>query len=91
MHSQVYRNLFKRHSLPDWVAEVVQDSLLLSTTPKQKDTLKNDLGADSLDKICILCHLEQKFDIQIPDDTEVGWKTVADITSYLENRLFGSE
>jgi acyl carrier protein len=87
----VYNRVFGRHYLPNEVAEVVKEVLCLKETPKQTDLLKNDLGMDSIDRICILDGLERKFNLQIPDDIEVKWKKVEDITYYLDNILFGSE
>lgn len=47
----------------------------------------NDLDASSLDIVEMLMMLEEKYEIQIPEDTAENMKTVKDVVVYLEQRL----
>lgn len=48
--------------------------------------LAEDLGADSLDAVDVVMSLEEKFDIEIPDEAAQGLKTVGDLVSYIETQ-----
>ncbi|MGM0608580.1 MAG: acyl carrier protein [Candidatus Muiribacteriota bacterium] len=45
----------------------------------------DDLGADSLDIVEIMMALEEKYDIEIPDEEAEKIKTVGDAVKYIEN------
>ncbi len=49
----------------------------------------DDLGADSLDVVEMLMLLEEKYDIEIPEEVAENMKTVKDVVEYLEARLQG--
>ena len=49
-------------------------------------SLKEDLGADSLDAVQLISDLEEVFGIEIPDDEAEKLLTVGDIFTYLEKR-----
>lgn len=49
--------------------------------------LAEDLGADSLDAVEVVMALEDKYDIEIPDEAAQGLKTVGDLVSYIETKL----
>ncbi|MDR2905427.1 MAG: acyl carrier protein [Helicobacteraceae bacterium] len=44
-----------------------------------------DLGADSLDVVELVMALEEKFDVEIPDEDAEKIKTVGDAIKYVEN------
>ena len=46
--------------------------------------IKGDLGADSLDIIELIMSIEEKFDLQIPDDKIRKIATVEDIINYVK-------
>ncbi|MGI6412893.1 MAG: acyl carrier protein [Syntrophomonadaceae bacterium] len=48
---------------------------------------EEDLEADSLDVVEMLMLLEEKYDIQIPEEVAEKLKTVKDAVQYLEERL----
>jgi acyl carrier protein len=48
--------------------------------------LFEDLGADSLDAAETTMALEEDFDIEIPDEDMMKWKTVGDIVDYIQKR-----
>jgi len=54
---------------------------------KPKSKLVDDLGADSLDTVEINHVLEDKFNINIPDEEVVNIKTVQDLTDYLKSKI----
>ena len=49
-----------------------------------KTRIIEDLGADSLDIIEMLMQLEEQFKIEVSDEDALTFKTVGDITNYLE-------
>lgn len=53
-----------------------------SITPDSK--IIEDLGADSLDVVELIMALEEKFNIQIPDEDGQKIATVDDIVKYIE-------
>ncbi len=52
-----------------------------------ESSLINDLGADSLDVVELVMALEEKFEIQIPDEDAQNLATVGDAIKYIESRL----
>ncbi|MBQ7821059.1 MAG: acyl carrier protein [Clostridia bacterium] len=67
----------------DIISEILNtDSALIS-----KDTLiLEDLGANSLDIIEIITEIEDCLKITIPDDVIPGFKTVGDLSAYVESQ-----
>jgi len=59
--------------------------------PEDQITLESsfaeDLEADSLDIVEMLMLLEEKFDIQIPEEAAEKMKTVQDVVEYIEAKL----
>lgn len=45
----------------------------------------DDLGADSLDIVEIMMALEEKYDVEIPDEDAEKIKTVSDAVKYIES------
>ncbi|MCL4135946.1 UNVERIFIED_CONTAM: hypothetical protein GTU68_060064 [Idotea baltica] len=45
-----------------------------------------DLGADSLDIVELIMALEEKFDIEIPDEDAEKIQTVNDVLTYVESK-----
>lgn len=54
---------------------------------KLESTFQEDLEADSLDIVEMLMLLEEKFEIQIPEEDAADIKTVQDVVEYIENKL----
>lgn len=46
-----------------------------------------DLGADSLDVVELMMALEEKYNLEIPDEDAEKIKTVQDVVSYIKSRL----
>ena len=53
---------------------------------KEDSKFVEDLGADSLDVVELVMALEEKFDIEIPDDEAEKIQTVKDVMNYIESK-----
>lgn len=74
-------------ALLDDIKEVVVEQLSVSADEVKEDSkFVEDLGADSLDVVELVMALEEKFDIEIPDDEAEKIQTVADVVAYVENK-----
>ncbi|MGM0518833.1 MAG: acyl carrier protein [Campylobacterota bacterium] len=73
-------------ALLDDVKEVVVEQLDCDASEIKEDSkFIEDLGADSLDVVELVMALEEKFDIEIPDEDAEGILTVADAMKYIED------
>jgi len=73
-------------ALLDDVKEVVIEQLDCDPAEVKEDSkFIEDLGADSLDVVELVMALEEKFDIEIPDEDAEKILTVADAIKYIEN------
>ncbi len=71
----------------DEVKEVVMEQLSKTSDEVREDSrFSEDLGADSLDIVELVMALEEKFDIEIPDDDAESITTMADAVKYIEKR-----
>jgi acyl carrier protein len=69
----------------DEVKEVVMEQLNKSADEVKEDSkFAEDLGADSLDVVELVMALEEKFEIEIPDEDAEKITTVADAVKYIE-------
>jgi len=69
----------------DEVKEVVAEQLGVNIDEIKEDSkFVEDLGADSLDVVELVMALEEKFDIEIPDEAAESITTVADAVKYIE-------
>jgi acyl carrier protein len=74
-------------ALIDDIKEVVVEQLSVSADEVKDDAkFVEDLGADSLDVVELVMALEEKFDIEIPDDEAEKIQTVADVVAYVESK-----
>ena len=70
----------------DDVKEVVVEQLDVNAEEvKSESKFVEDLGADSLDVVELVMALEEKFDIEIPDDAAENIATVGDAVKYIED------
>jgi len=73
-------------ALFDDVKEVVVEQLNASPAEvKEESKFVEDLGADSLDVVELVMALEEKFDIEIPDEDAEKIATVKDAITFIEN------
>ena len=69
------------------VKSIIVDQL--SVTPEEvtpEASFIEDLGADSLDIVELIMALEDKFDLEIPDEEAEKIQTVKDVISYISGR-----
>ena len=72
-------------ALFDDVKEVVVEQLNVNPDGIKEDSkFVEDLGADSLDVVKLVMALEEKFDIEIPDEAAEGIKTVQDAINFIQ-------
>ncbi len=70
----------------DEVKAVVVEQLNVNGDEVKEDSrFVEDLGADSLDVVELVMALEEKFDIEIPDDQAEKIATVADAIKFIED------
>jgi acyl carrier protein len=73
-------------ALFDDVKEVVVEQLNVSPDEvKEESKFVEDLGADSLDVVELVMALEEKFDIEIPDEDAEKITNVMDAIKFIEN------
>jgi len=48
---------------------------------------QEDLGADSLDVVELVMAIEEKFDIEVPDEDAEKIRTVGDAVNYIKEKL----
>lgn len=73
-------------ALFDDVKEVVVEQLNVNPDEvKEESKFVEDLGADSLDVVELVMALEEKFDIEIPDEDAEKIATVSDAIQFIEN------
>ncbi len=69
----------------DDVKEVVAEQLGVNADEIKEDSkFIEDLGADSLDVVELVMALEEKFDIEIPDESAESIATVNDAVKFIE-------
>lgn len=69
----------------DDIKEVVVEQLNVNPDEVKEDSkFVDDLGADSLDVVELVMALEEKFNIEIPDDEAEKIATVSDVVKYIE-------
>ncbi len=74
-------------ALFDDVKEVVVEQLDCNPDEVKEDSkFIENLGADSLDVVELVMALEEKFDIEIPDEDAEGIQTVGDAIKYIEDK-----
>ena len=74
-------------ALIDDIKEVVVEQLGVNADEVKEDAkFVEDLGADSLDVVELVMALEEKFDIEIPDDEAEKIMTLKDVVTYVESK-----
>lgn len=74
-------------ALIDDIKEVVVEQLSVNPDEVKEDAkFVEDLGADSLDVVELVMALEEKFDIEIPDDEAEKIQTLSDVVAYVESK-----
>jgi acyl carrier protein len=74
-------------ALIDDIKEVVVEQLSVDAAEVKEDSkFIEDLGADSLDVVELVMALEEKFDIEIPDEEAEKILTVKNVIDYVESK-----
>ncbi|AWI33908.1 acyl carrier protein [Helicobacter apodemus] len=68
----------------DVKAVVVEQLNVNEGEVKSESKFVDDLGADSLDVVELVMALEEKFEIEIPDEDAENIATVGDVVAYIE-------
>lgn len=72
----------------DKVKKIIVDQLDVEEDKvTEAASIKDDLGADSLDVVDLVMSFEEEFDIEIPDDQVEKIKTVGDIVKFIEEKV----
>ena len=67
------------------IRDILAEQLDLSADSITMDSsIKDDLGADSLDIVDLTMSLEDEFDLEIPDEAIENIRTVGDVVRYIE-------
>ena len=61
--------------------------MLIPGEVKPDTSFIEDLGTDSLDTIELVMALEEKFNIEIPDEDTKEMNTVADVVKYIRSKI----
>lgn len=70
------------------VIEIISKQLKKDPKSIGLDTrLIEDLGADSLDVVELLMAFEEEFDLTVPDEEAIRFKTVGDIVSFIQDKI----
>jgi acyl carrier protein len=56
-------------------------------TIQKQASLIEDLDIDSLDTLDLIFQLEEKFDIEIPQEHQLQFSTVQDVITYVQQRV----
>lgn len=68
------------------VREIIEDKLRISAGNLEASLLVEDCGMDSLDLLNITGQIEDDFGIAIPEHDASAWRTIGDVTRYVEER-----
>ena len=75
-------------SLFEEIQEIICEQLKAKPEEiKSETSFIEDLGADSLDSIELVMALEEKYNIEIPDEDAEGMETVSDVVKYIAGKI----
>lgn len=78
----------KKEDILEKLKGIIQEIMKIDVSEITDSTrLKEDLKADSLDKINMLMALEEAYDIEMDEDEALAFKTVGDVVDYLTREL----
>ena len=70
------------------VKSVIAEELEVEESQITKEAMiVEDLGADSLDVVELIMRLEEKFEVEIPDEDAEKIQSVGDAVNFIESRL----
>lgn len=72
----------------DEIKEILVDQLAVNENDIEMSShLVDDLGADSLDAIDIVMSIEDRYEIEVPDEVVEKIETVEDIVNFIESKI----
>ena len=78
----------EKQAILEKLKEIIADIMKIDVDGVTEESrLKEDLKADSLDKINMLMALEEAYDIEMDEDEALAFKTVGDVVGYLSKEL----
>jgi acyl carrier protein len=66
---------------------IVQELSVPEEKVKESSTFESDLRADSLDVVELVMELEEKFEIEIPEEDFEQIRVVGDLVRYIQGKL----
>lgn len=73
--------------MPENMREIIAEQLNVDVSEITLETsFKDDLGADSLDLFELVMALEEKYNIELPEDELTNIETVEDVVNYLKDK-----
>ena len=70
------------------VIKVIAEQLIIEESKiTPQSSLVDDLKADSLDVAALMLELEERYNVEIPDEELGNLVTVGDIAAYLEKKM----
>ncbi|MHB9142356.1 MAG: acyl carrier protein [Paludibacter sp.] len=69
------------------VTEILVEELAITENEITLDSTFKDLGADSLDEMEIMIHIEKEFHITIPEEAATRLHDVRGLCKYIEDKL----
>lgn len=77
-----------RDQIEQRVRRIIEDNLGVDESEiTLQSTLRDDLGADSLDDVELIMACEEEFDLEISDEDAEKIHTVKDVMDYVARRL----
>ena len=71
----------------DAIKEIIIDQLKVDAADVNMDThLMKDLEADSIDAVEIIMAIEEKYNIEIPDEEAEKFQRVSDLVKFVEEK-----
>ena len=71
----------------DAIKEIIIDQLKVDAADVNKEThLMKDLEADSIDAVEIIMAIEEKYNIEIPDEEAEKFQRVSDLVKFVEEK-----
>lgn len=78
----------KKEDILAKLKEIIADIMKIDVSGiTEASRLKEDLKADSLDKINMLMALEETYDIEMDEEEALAFQTVGDVAEYLAKQL----
>lgn len=72
----------------DTVCSIIKEQLNIDKgTELREDTLLDELGADSLDVVEVVMAIEDKYDIEIPDEDAENVRSVGDVVKVISEMI----